>query len=993
MMSLYIRVSSPPTPAPSPPPTPPTATTTSTGTANTTTTATATTSSTTITSTKTADTTTTTKPDLSSILSILPTLPPEDLFKISEALGALIPNSTHRTAVDFLSTLPPELSIYILSFLSDARDVISVGLVCKKWNELSRDEGVWRGLCVGVGFSPHWPYLIPLASSPPKPIRWSWRQHFANEVRVLRNWHQGGHLIRAHRVPFYAEPEPRRPRPSSSSSTHIHSTSTSSSRAFTPSSSTESSSTTGATIITSLTLSSHWVICGLANSRIHVFSAKTGVLHRTLVHRTVYEETGREGTGKNEGRSREGRSGALGVWCLGLIEGWEEAVEDTHGEDLDAGSDSDSKGKGRQRVGKARERETIGGWKWQGTEYPDDPSRMLTPELRVKLGLPPTPLPMSTPIPNSSLPHFPPHSSNSTFNPPTGHDPSFQGLRSTPTHTSISFGNPRALLLSGGCDKTLKLWDVESGACLYTFEGHEGTVRCLNVLHGWEPNGVMGRAIAVSGSRDGTLRVWDLRRGSGVSAERGILRSHPSPSPIRVLDTCGHIVVSGGDDGVVRVWDLGPLISSPSPSSPSGASYPSPFFEATATTTRETGNGHASGEGGEDGMGARTCRHILTGHRFPIYSLAFDGVRIVSGSLDTTVRVWDVLTGTCISILSNHTSLVCQVQLSPGSEMWGNPTSDVPFRSSTSYHTDLEENELGPRVRTGTGRGSRPLPLLATASSNGQVIVYDIRLPSSQSSHPHSTSNPRGYISRNTNAYNNQGYQVIANIHAHDAASVTGLQFVQGPRLEDVFPSTTSSASCRRRGREGYGEEEDTYRDRDGEVDERDEEIETYAPMPMLLTSGNDGGVRLSGLLSSYASSASLSRNGGNTNINYSREVGRGELIAEIGIENDDVKDDGLGPPRDGVWKVATGPCVPSFPSTSHNLRGRGYPWVYADVGYDGADRVDSDSLPEPELDSGDLSMGMGIGTHWGRDRKDICAVMCRRGGKTVMEIWGMGLS
>ncbi|KAF5342767.1 hypothetical protein D9758_017028 [Tetrapyrgos nigripes] len=143
-MSLYIRVSSPPTPAPSPPPT-------------------ATTAITTATMTTSADTTTTTKPDLSSILSILPTLPPEDLFKISEALGALIPTPAHRTAVDFLYTLPLELSLYILSFLSDARNVISVGLLCKKWNELSRDKGVWRRLCVGVGFSPHWPYHIPLS--------------------------------------------------------------------------------------------------------------------------------------------------------------------------------------------------------------------------------------------------------------------------------------------------------------------------------------------------------------------------------------------------------------------------------------------------------------------------------------------------------------------------------------------------------------------------------------------------------------------------------------------------------------------------------------------------------------------------------------------------------------------------------------------------------------------------------------------------------------
>ena len=38
-------------------------------------------------------------------------------------------------------------------------------------------------------------------------------------------------------------------------------------------------------------------------------------------------------------------------------------------------------------------------------------------------------------------------------------------------------------------------------------------------------------------------------------------------------------------------------------------------------------------------------KHMLTGHMSPIYSLAFDGLRVVSGGLDTTVRVWDVESG------------------------------------------------------------------------------------------------------------------------------------------------------------------------------------------------------------------------------------------------------------------------------------------------------------------------------------------------------------
>jgi WD40 repeat protein len=37
--------------------------------------------------------------------------------------------------------------------------------------------------------------------------------------------------------------------------------------------------------------------------------------------------------------------------------------------------------------------------------------------------------------------------------------------------------------------------------------------------------------------------------------------------------------------------------------------------------------------------------HVLKGHESKIYSVAFDGKRIVTGSMDKTVRVWDPASG------------------------------------------------------------------------------------------------------------------------------------------------------------------------------------------------------------------------------------------------------------------------------------------------------------------------------------------------------------
>ena len=60
--------------------------------------------------------------------------------------------------------------------------------------------------------------------------------------------------------------------------------------------------------------------------------------------------------------------------------------------------------------------------------------------------------------------------------------------------------------MSGSYDKSLRVWDLESGACLHTLKGHSGPVSCGTVT----PDG----RNAVSGSHDNSLRVGDLESGA-----------------------------------------------------------------------------------------------------------------------------------------------------------------------------------------------------------------------------------------------------------------------------------------------------------------------------------------------------------------------------------------------------------------------------------------------------------------------------------------------
>ena len=45
------------------------------------------------------------------------------------------------------------------------------------------------------------------------------------------------------------------------------------------------------------------------------------------------------------------------------------------------------------------------------------------------------------------------------------------------TRSISNFAN--RLVVSGSSDNTIRLWDIECGACLRTLEGHEELVRCI----------------------------------------------------------------------------------------------------------------------------------------------------------------------------------------------------------------------------------------------------------------------------------------------------------------------------------------------------------------------------------------------------------------------------------------------------------------------------------------------------------------------------------
>ncbi|KAK3357594.1 WD40-repeat-containing domain protein [Lasiosphaeria hispida] len=171
-------------------------------------------------------------------------------------------------------------------------------------------------------------------------------------------------------------------------------------------------------------------------------------------------------------------------------------------------------------------------------------------------------------------------------------------------------------LVSGGCDRDVRVWDLKTGACRHTLRGHTSTVRCLKMSDS---------ETAISGSRDTALRVWDIRNGHC----KNVLVGHQAS--VRCLEIKGDIVVSGSYDTTAKVWSIS--------------------------------------EG--------RCLFTLQGHYSQIYAIAFDGFRVATGSLDTSVRIWNAKTGDCLAVLQGHTSLVGQLQMRGGTLVTGGSDGSV----------------------------------------------------------------------------------------------------------------------------------------------------------------------------------------------------------------------------------------------------------------------------------------------------------------------------
>ena len=177
--------------------------------------------------------------------------------------------------------------------------------------------------------------------------------------------------------------------------------------------------------------------------------------------------------------------------------------------------------------------------------------------------------------------------------------------------------------LSRGKDKTLKLWDVESGQCLQTFKGHQDDINSVC----FSPDG----KTVLSGSKDRTIKLWDVTTGKCLRVFKGhgscINSVCFSPDGRRILSGSGRegkkITVTQGF--TMKLWDI------------------------------ETGQ----------------CIHTFSGFKLFVRTVCFslDGKTAISSS-GANIKLWDVASGQLLhSFTFARDKSVYDVSFSPDRRM------------------------------------------------------------------------------------------------------------------------------------------------------------------------------------------------------------------------------------------------------------------------------------------------------------------------------------
>ncbi|KAI6102751.1 WD40 repeat-like protein [Pisolithus croceorrhizus] len=229
------------------------------------------------------------------------------------------------------------------------------------------------------------------------------------------------------------------------------------------------------------------------------------------------------------------------------------------------------------------------------------------------------------------------------------------------------------IVITGSYDRTVRIWNLETGAEIRCLRGHTRAVRCLQ----------FDEAKLITGSMDHTIRVWNWRKGECIRTLRG------HTDGVICIDFDTNVLASGSVDSTIRVWN---------------------FCTGEAFTLR----GH------RDWVNAVKLWDVTKSTTPPVdpfeSPLRIDtGKMLFSASDDGTIRLWDLARRTCVQQFAGHVGQVQSLRLL---ELDDGCDEDANYRRITVMKETSSVGSLSGR------RGTRlKKPVLVSGSLDNTIKV------------------------------------------------------------------------------------------------------------------------------------------------------------------------------------------------------------------------------------------------------------------------------
>ncbi len=206
---------------------------------------------------------------------------------------------------------------------------------------------------------------------------------------------------------------------------------------------------------------------------------------------------------------------------------------------------------------------------------------------------------------------------------------------------SLSFSPDDKLLVTGGADGKIHLWEVDSRKQISNFKAHNDWISSVV----FSPDG----KIIASSSRSSVVKLWDVKTGKCLR----ILRGHTDVAREISFNHSGTILASSSDDKTIKLWDVntGQLIKTLQ-------GHSSQIWRlAIAPNNQILASGSSDSSIKIWDISTGSCLKTLDEHNDSILAIVFshDSQILASGSKDKIIKLWDVNTGECIKNLIGHT--------------------------------------------------------------------------------------------------------------------------------------------------------------------------------------------------------------------------------------------------------------------------------------------------------------------------------------------------